>query len=383
MQKFDIALIGAGVVGASIAYHLTQMGEQSVVLLEKDVHPGGGSTAKANGGIRAQFTTEINIQMSLLSMQILDELEADIGNPPVYIKAGYLFLTANEEKMRTMEEAVEFQHSHGVEVEILDHSAICAFAPYVHADDLVGGTFGKRDGFIDPGGLCNWLLRRATAAGARLQTEAEVTAIEHNGNNWKLSTSTGDLITDSVVNCAGPHAREIAATVGFDLPVYPVRRHLFVSGNTDAMPPVIPMVIDADSGVLIRREGPAVLIGYSNADEPNGFNERFDENFIFRFGDALEHRFPVVADAGINFRRSWIGHYAVSPDHHAVLGSVPGAPGFYLANGFSGHGVMHAPATGRCMAELLLHGKSSSVDISQLGIERFKNDSLIHETMVL
>lgn len=383
MRKFDIALIGAGVIGASIAYHLTRMGADSIVLLERETHPGSGSTAKANGGIRAQFTTAINIRMSLLSMQILDELEADIGNPPVYIKAGYLFLTANEEKLRAMAGAVDFQRANSVEVELLDSADVRRLAPFVHTTDIVGGTFGKRDGFIDPGGLCNWFLRRSTAAGAKLSTETEVTAIRREGNAWSLSTSKGDFVAASVVNCAGPRAREIAAMAGVDLPVHPVRRHIFISGSTDELPTLIPMVIDADTGVLIRREGAAVLIAYSNADEPTGFNEQFDRDFIFRFADALEHRFPVVADAGIDIGRSWTGHYAVSPDHHAVLGRAPGAPGFYLANGFSGHGVMHAPATGRCMAELLLHGASTSVDIGQLGVERFASGSLIQETMVL
>ena len=383
MQKFDIAIIGAGVVGAGIAYHLTHMGAANIVLLEKETHPGSGSTARANGGIRAQFTTDINIRMSLLSMRILDELAADIGEPPVYIKAGYLFLTANPEKLKAMQEAVDFQKSRGVDVELLDNAGVQQLVPYVHTDDVLGGTFGSRDGFIDPGGLCNWLLRRSTAAGVKLLTETEVTAIRRHGNSWRLTTTNEDFVADSVVNCAGPYARDIAALVGIDLPVYPVRRHLFVSGSTDAMPPLIPMVIDADTGVLIRREGPAALIAYSNADEPRGFNEKFDQEFIFRFADAFEHRFPIVADAGINFGRSWMGHYAVSPDHHAVLGPVPGAPGFHLACGFSGHGVMHAPATGRCMAELLLNGASTSVDTEQLSVERFASGSLIHETMVL
>jgi sarcosine oxidase subunit beta len=170
--------------------------------------------------------------------------------------------------------------------------------------------------------------------------------------------------------------------LGVDVPVEPVRRHILISGPCDALPAVIPMVIDADTGVLVRREGDRVLIAYSNPDEPPGFNFSFDPDFAERIAEPLSMRFPEVAAAGLDRRRSWSGLYEVTPDHHAILGES-GVPGFFLANGFSGHGVMHSPAAGRALAEMIVRGRSGSVDVSALSLDRFARGAAIHETMVL
>lgn len=379
-----IVVIGAGVVGASVAWHLAQMGAGRVTILEREIQPGTGSTSKANGGIRAQFTTDVNIAMSLLSMEILDSLAADIGEPGVYHKAGYLFVTTQPATLAKMEDAAAFQRARGVTVDVLDNTDIRKRAPWMHIDDLVGGTFGARDGFIDPGGLCNWFLRRAAARGVAIRCNTEVTGLGTTASGgWRLLTSHGPLEADAVVNCAGPWAAGIAQLAGFELPVRPVRRHLILSGPVRDLPATIPMTIDADTGVLIRREGPAVLTAWSNADEPPGFNFSFDDDFILRFAEELEHRFPLVAAGGIDLKHSWCGLYEVSPDHHGIIGEAPGAPGFFLVNGFSGHGVMHSPAAGRVTAELILTGAARSADIAPLSPGRFARGELIHETMVL
>lgn len=156
-----------------------------------------------------------------------------------------------------------------------------------------------------------------------------------------------------------------------------------LTGRTKDLPAMIPMVIDADTGVLIRREGDAVLVAFANPDEPPGFNMTFDDEFIYKFAEEYQHRFPDIADLGIDFTNSWAGLYSETPDHHAILGEVAGVEGFYLANGFSGHGVMHSPAVGRCMAELIENGSCTSMDISPLSLERFEKNQLIHETLVL
>jgi sarcosine oxidase subunit beta len=257
-----------------------------------------------------------------------------------------------------------------------------ARAPWL-AGRIAGGTFGARDGFIDPGGLCNFFLREATRSGVEIRYGAEVTAIERTAGRFRLQTGAGEITARAVVNAAGPWAQQVAKLLGVDLPVVPVRRHLLMSGPCPALPPLIPMTIDADTGVLVRREGERILIAYSNPDEPPGFNLAFDRDFGERIAGPLEERFPAVSDAGIDLRRSWSGLYEVTPDHHAVLGPVPGIPGFFLANGFSGHGVMHSPAAGRAIAQLIVRGRSESVDISALSIERFGRGALIHERMVL
>ena len=383
-EGHNVVIVGAGVVGCAIAYNLTALGERDVLLLEREALPGSGSTSKANGGIRAQFTTPVNIAMSLAAMALLDEIAPAIGDPPVYRKAGYLFLTGDERRLAAMAEAVAFQRAHGVAVELLDAAAVTRLAPYVSAERLLGGTFGPRDGFIDPGGLANWFLSRSLAAGARIRYRCEVLGIGAAADGaWRLDTGAGSVTAPIVVNAAGPWARRLAAMAGIDLPVDPVRRHILVSGPCVSLPREIPMTIDADTGVLVRREGDRVLIAHSPPDEPPGFDISYDPAFVERIAEPLIGRFPAVADAGIDHRRSWAGLYEVSPDHHAILGPMAGAPGFILANGFSGHGVMHSPATGRCIAELIVRGRATTVDIAPLALDRFARGAAIHETMVL
>src|SRR5919108_3582061 len=381
VERCDIAIAGAGVIGCSIAFHLARMGGSGVVLLEREALPGAGSTSKANGGIRAQFTTEINVRMSLASMEILDALAPAIGDPPVYRKAGYLFVTGDPARLRAMQSAAAWQRERGVPVEMLDAKGVRARAPWL-GGSVAGGTFGPRDGFIDPGRLCNFFLGEALRGGARIRYCSEVLEIGREpAGDFRLRTASGELIANALVNAAGPWAKQVAAMAGVQVPVEPVRRHILLTGPCTALPPLIPMTIDADSGVLIRREGDRILVAYSNPDEPPGFNLAFDPAFAERVAAPLQERFPDAAEAGIDTRRSWAGLYEVTPDHHAIVGQA--APGFFLANGFSGHGVMHAPAAGRAVAELIMRGRSESVDIAALSIDRFARGELIHERMVL
>lgn len=379
----DVAIIGAGIIGCSVAFHLARLGRTDVCLIEKEPLPGAGSTSKANGGIRAQFTTEVNVAMSLASMDILDALADEIGEPPLYRKAGYLFLTDDPARLSAMTAAAGLQRARGVSVEVLDADGVREKAPYA-AGPIVGGTFGPRDGFIDPGGLANFYLREATRAGVKLRCDAEVTAIASDrSGQFAVHTSSGEIRASAVVDAAGPFAGRIAEFVGVSVPVVPVRRHLLISGPCPALPPMIPMTIDADSGVLIRREGNRILIAYSNPDEPPGFNTAFDPDFPLRIAESLDARFPAVGEAGLDIRRSWAGLYEVTPDHHAVIGPVPGVPGFFVVAGFSGHGIMHSPAAGRAVAEMIVRGRSESVDVGALSLERFARGEAIHETMVL
>jgi sarcosine oxidase subunit beta len=379
----DVAIIGAGIIGCSVAFHLARLGGRGAVLIEKEPLPGSGSTSKANGGIRAQFTTEINIAMSLASMDILDSLADEIGEPPLYRKAGYLFLTDDARRLSAMSEAASFQRARGVLVEVLDAAGVREKAPYA-AGPIVGGTFGPRDGFIDPGGLANFFLREATRAGVTTRYGAEVTAVEREpSGRFRLRTTAGEIQASMVVDAAGPFSARVAAFVGAVLPVVPVRRHLLLTGPCSSLPPMIPMTIDADTGILIRREGNRILIAYSNPDEPPGFNTSFDPDFALRIAEPLDARFPAVGEAGLDSVRSWAGLYEVTPDHHAVIGPVPGVPGFFVVAGFSGHGIMHSPAAGRAVAEMIVRGRCESVDVGPLSIERFARGDLIHETMVL
>jgi sarcosine oxidase subunit beta len=383
VERHEVVIVGAGVIGASVAFHLARAGVRDVLILEREPLPGSGSTSRANGGIRAQFTTEVNLAMSLASMEILDSLAGEIGEPPIYRKAGYLFLTDSGERLAAMARAVAFQRERGVSVELLGPAEVRARVPWAQCGSVAGGTFGPRDGFIDPGALANFFLGAALRAGVRIRYSSPVTAIGTGPGGFTVGTPGGEVGARAVVNAAGAWARPVAAMAGIELPVEPVRRHILLTGPCPALPRLIPMTIDADSGVLLRREGDRVLIAYSNPDEPAGYNLDFDPDFVERIVDPVDRRFPTVAAAGIDVARSWVGLYEVTPDHHAVIGEAPERPGFILVNGFSGHGVMHAPAAGRCVAELVTRGRSESVDIAALSPGRFARGELIHETMVL
>ncbi len=383
-RECRVLIIGAGIIGCSIAYHLTQLGQEGIITVEKESEPGLGSTTKATGGIRAQFTTEINIRMSLKSMEILERLQNAAGNQSMYKPAGYLFVTADEERFNAMARAVVFQRSLGVSVELLSGDDVRRMAPYIHGDDIVGGSFGRRDGFIDPDSLINFLKRASSEAGVRYLFNSEATRIMLNqAGQFLVAAGKERILADKVVNAAGARAAQIASMLGVELPVEPVRRQIVVSNPCFDIPEQSPMTVDADSGVLIRRFGDRVLIAYANPDEPPGFDESFDPAFVDRIAEPVERRFPLVAAAGYDLGRCRAGLYAVTPDHHAILGEAPEVEGFYLANGFSGHGNMHSPAVGLCMAELISTGRSESLDISPLGPMRFERGEMIHETMVL
>lgn len=382
-ERFEAVIVGAGVIGCSIAYHLGRLGRKRVALLEREAMPGTGSTAKANGGIRAQFTTAVNIAMSLRSMAILDGLEDEIGQPPLYRKAGYLFVTGSEERLAAMRAAADLQRRAGVSVDVLGPKQLRTMAPYISTEGLVGGTFGPRDGFVDPAGLTNFFLAGAKQAGVELRTCAEVQAVRRDRGTFVVETREGTFESPVAVDAAGAWAAAVAAMLGVELPVRPVRRQVFVSGPCSTLPRVIPMTVDADTAVLIRREGDRVAIAYSDPDEPPGFDTTVSPELLERIAGPIERRFPLVAATGIDLARSWAGLYAETPDQHAVLGEMPGVPGFFVAAGFSGHGIMHSPAAGECIAELIVAGRAGHVDVAPLGIERFARGTLIHETMVL
>lgn len=383
MCKFDVILIGAGVIGCSIAYQLCKLGLTSVLLLEREEFPGMGSTSKANGGIRAQFTTEINVRMSLLSMRLLDEMNEDMRSQSGYNKAGYLFMTAEPAHLQQLEKNVRFQQQYGAAVELLTAREIADRVPFVKTDDLVGGSFGSRDGFIDPNGLTNAFFTRALAMGARsLQQTAVIDVLRQGKRVIGVKTSGGDFFAETVVNCAGPEASVVANMAGAELPVQPVRRQIAVTGPIDTLPRLIPMTIDMDTGLLIRREGDAVSVAYSNPEEPPGLNQKFDPEFLEVIAPKMLRRFPILEPAGVNFSRCRAGCYEVTPDHHAIIGES-GVPGFLLCNGFSGHGVMHAPAAGLAVAELIVKGRSENIDIAPLSLQRFAEGNLLHEGAVL
>lgn len=381
----DVVIIGGGIVGSSVAYHLTEAGCANVLILEREERQGMGSTAKSMGGVRAQFATEVNIRMSLYSVDFFSKFEEVTGHTAGYRPHGYLFVATSARHLDYLNANLKRQQACGLQnVEMVTREDIIKVVPQMIADDVVGGSFCPSDGFVDPYSVMTGFAKRARAQGARTWLETEVTGIDiDQAGVAGVETSRGHVSTRAVVNAAGPWARIVARLAGVDIPVEPLRRQIVKTEAFHQLPARLPMVIDMSNGFHFRREGESFLLAWLDKEETYGYRTDFDYGFIEKILTRAVNRVPEFADAKVNPSRCWAGMYEVTPDHHAIIGRAPGVEGLYLANGFSGHGVMHSPATGRIVSELILHGQSRLIDASPLRAERFSEGKLLEETAVL
>lgn len=384
-QAADVVIIGGGIVGSSVAYHLTEAGCKNVVMVERETRQGLGSTGKSMGGVRAQFATEINIRMSLYSIPFFARFEEATGHPSGYKPHGYLFVATSARHLDYLRANSARQTALGLRgVQLLAAEDVVRMVPQLRAGDIVGGSFCQTDGFVDPHSVMAGFTARAIENGATLWRGAEVTAIDvENGEVARVRTTQGDFSTRVVVNAAGPWAAEVARLAGVDLPVEPFRRMLVPTEPFPDLPDPLPMVIDMSNGFHFRREGVGLLLAWPDPDETPGYKANFDPAFVEKILTRAADRVPAFVDLAVNPKRCWAGLYEMTPDHHAVIGQAPEVRGFFLANGFSGHGVMHSPATGRIVAELILCGECKFLDAQPLGVERFAQGRLIEETAVL
>jgi len=385
VETAEVVIIGAGIVGSSIAWHLTQAGCRNVLVIERETQQGLGSTGKSMGGVRAQFATEVNIRMSLYSIEVFRHFEELTGHPSGYKPHGYLFIATSPAHLAYLRANQERQRALGLtNVELLGPDEVVKFFPLLEADDIVGGSYCSTDGFVDPHSVMTGFMNAALGDGARLWRGVEVTGITVDARGVAgVQTTRGSVATRTVVNAAGPWAAEVARMAGIEIPVVPLRRMLVPTEPFPGLPERFPMIIDMTNGFHFRREGLGLLLAWNDPDETPGFKTNFDPAFIEKILTRAVHRVPAFEKLEVNPRRAWAGLYEMTPDHHAVLGPVPQVPGFYLANGFSGHGVMHSPATGRIVADLILRGSTELVDPRTLGLARFAEGRLLEETAVL
>jgi len=385
MQTADVVIIGGGIVGSSIAYHLTAAGCRNVLVLERESAQGKGSTGKSMGGVRAQFSTPVNIQMSLYSIPFYASFEERLGYPCDYRPQGYLFCATQERHLAYLRANYERQVAMGLKnVRLVEGREIRQMFPLLRGDDIVGGSFCSTDGFVDPYSAMNSLMAWAVDHGAKLRKNCIVTGLVQDEQGIAaVETTEGSVATRRAVNCAGAWAAGVAKFAGVDLPVEPLRRMLVPSEPLDQFPHTAPMIIDMSNGFHFRPESRGFLLAWNDPEETPGFKTDFDMAFVEKILMRAADRVPCFADLPVNPKRAWAGLYEMTPDHHPILGEAPGVPGFFLANGFSGHGVMHAPATGRILSDLILTGKTDLIDVSLLGLERFAEGRMIHETAVL
>ena len=386
MQTADVVIVGGGIVGASVAWHLTEAGCRNVLMVEREAHQGKGSTGKSMGGVRAQFATKPNIQMSLYSIPFYAAFEERLGHPSGYRDQGYLFVATNQSHMEYLQANQILQKSLGLkQARMVTREEIVAIVPQLRADDVLGGSFCPTDGFVDPYSVMVGFTTRACEEGTTLWRSTDVTAINRDGAGITgVQTSRGEVSTRVVVNAAGAWASEVAALAAVNLPVEPMRRMLIPTEPFDGVSHEVPMVIDMTNGFHFRPESLGFLLAWNDPEETTGFNTNFDPTFIEKVLTRAADRVPCFENLAVNPKRAWAGLYEMSPDHHAIIGQVEELMGFFCANGFSGHGVMHSPATGRMVADLILHGKTDIVDnVELLSPARFAKGEMLHETAVL
>jgi sarcosine oxidase, subunit beta len=388
-ETAEVVVVGGGVIGLSVARELRRAGAGRVVVLEKAPAVGQGSSSRAAGGVRAQFTTRINVEFSMHSIGELERLERDTGLLS-FRQTGYLLMTGTEAGERSLAEACALQRSLGVGTRWMDATEVLALAPFVRPDGLRAGTFHHRDGFLDPHGVVAAMRADTGRLGAEILTGIDVTAIARRRDGGFDVTAGGRSVqARCVVNAAGPEAARVAALLDVDLPVAPVRRNLaFVRDPVGPALPgldgLIPMTVDLDTGVLVRREvSGGFVLAWSDPDDPPSWDVSLDPRFLEALGERVGHRFPFLEELPVDPRQCWAGLYPETPDHHAIVGAPPAAPGFVQCAGFGGHGVMHAPAAGRAVAELITLGRCETFDLHPLRPSRFEEGDLVIETAVL
>lgn len=373
MEKADVVIIGGGNIGTCILYYLLKKGCKNVILLEKNTIA-SESTGKSAGGFRQQFSTDINIKMSKFSVDMFPKLNEELELETIFHQKGYIFLANSEAQCEGFKKNVELQRSLGIDVSLINNDELTKLVPGIYTDDLVCATYCVTDGFTDPYEIAQGYAKMSRRLGGKIKEKTEVIGIKtDNGKVVAVETNKGTIQTSVVINAAGPWSAEIGKLAGLDLPVKPYRRQIFTSGPFKPFKDrkyTMPMVVDP-TGVYMRSEGDCILMGFADRAEPPSFNQNVEWSFLEKLVVPAVERIPMFENLEIN--TGWAGLYDTTIDHHAILGKTPELEGFILACGFSGHGFMHSVAVGVNIAELVLDGKSSSVDITPLHISRFDN----------
>jgi sarcosine oxidase subunit beta len=380
MESADVVIAGGGIMGCALAYQLRRR-NVDVLLLERETL-GSQSTGKCAGGVRQQFSSEGNVRLQRMSVGMLQSFEEEIGHPADFRQIGYLFVLTQPQQVEDFQHNMDLWHRVGLsEARWVDPAEAQRMSPILNVDDVLGCTFCPTDGIASPADVTSGYAAAARRLGARLKEGVAVTGIDVAGGRVQgVRTSTGDVATRLVFNCAGAWSAAIGRMAGLEIPVLPYRRHIAVTGTFPAVPRNNPMTVDFQTSLYFHPEGDGVLIGMSDREEPPGYATDVNWEFLEKMFAQAARRAPALSAAGV--KTAWAGLYEVTPDHQAILGPMPELEGFWCAAGFSGHGFMQGPAAALLLTQLLLDHKSE-IDISSFAFERFARGALVKERNVI
>jgi sarcosine oxidase subunit beta len=380
----DAVIIGGGINGLATAYELARLGLKKIVVLEKN-YIGSGSTGRCGGGIRQQWTTEENIRLAQESVRMYEEMSATLGYQVFFRQGGYLMVTESESDLPAMRKAVELQNRCNVPTVFLQPSECLNIVPDLNIADLKGATFCPKDGTAYPFAVVWGYARACHRLGVKIHIRTSVTGVKHeDGRILGVTTDRGSISAPILVNCAGPWSRSLAAQVGVQLPNRQERHEIMVS---ESLKPFLdPMVISITNGIYFSQSMRGEIVGgigdpaEPHWTEPGQFDTRSQLRFAVRFAKALLRYYPRASR--VRMMRQWAGLYDVTPDHRPILGGVPGLEGYFHICGFSGHGFMLGPVTGKRMARHITTGQPDDI-ITSLSLDRFERGDIQADAFVV
>lgn len=376
-RSAEVVIIGGGLIGLSSAYYLARAGCRDVVLLERK-WLGSGTSAHCSGGIRAQFSTEINIRLSQESLKTFENFEAEFDVDPEFRRTGYLFLATTPDEEGLFRRNVELQQRFKVPVELIGPEVAKRIVPPLNVEDVRVAAYSASDGIADPHSVLQAFARASRRLGVKILEETEVMSIgRHSQRVESVVTTVGDIAPGILVVAAGPWSGQLGKMLDVEIPVYPQRRQAFMSGPVAGFPPVMPLTIDFNWGFSIRREGPGILMHLGNRKDPPAFVDSPDWEFFWSCSERIAQRVPALAEAEIV--KAYACAYEMTPDVHPIISRVKDTENVLVAAGFSGHGFMHSPVAGQLVADLVMKGGTDLLDIRPLRLDRFKEGDLHRE----
>jgi len=379
-MQASVVVIGGGVIGASVLFHLCEAGVDDAVLVERGALA-GGSTSRAAGGVRAQFSDELNVRLGARSLRAFEDFGRRPGWEIDLAQVGYLFLLCTPEQVEQFTAGVALQNRLGVPSRLLTPDEAAELCPLAGTEGLLAAAWSPPDGHCTPEAVVQGYAAGARAHGGRVLTRTEVTGIDVRGGRIRaVRTTAGDIATSCVVCCAGAWSTQVGAMAGVSLPITPLRRQIIVTEPVAGVPRELPMTIDFSTTLYFHREGPGLLLGMSWAGEQPGWSTETHDDWLGDLDRAIARRAPALRDVGV--LTQWAGLYEVTPDHNALLGEDRSVSRFLYASGFSGHGFLQAPAVGEILRDLVL-GRTPFVDVSALSADRFATDALRPELNVV